>query len=113
MTTIIKEPPITLDWSMKKGQDFHRTILLREDDGVTVINTTGYSMTLTIKSAPNGETYATVTATNSPANGQFNLDITAAVIDGYTFSNAVYEVQLVDSSGGKTIPYMGNLTLIP
>jgi len=113
------EAPIRRDWKMKKGADFHRTIKLKESDGVTVRNTTGYSMTMTIKSAPNGETYATyitglgTNITNTPGAGQFNIDVTAATIDGYDFASAVYEVQITDALGGKSVPFVGEMVLIP
>lgn len=116
MTTTIKAAtPIRRDWAMKRGADFHRTIKLKESDGVTVKVTTDYSMTMTIKSAQNGETYATLTVgsgiTHTPSAGQFNIDIVAATIDGYDFATALYEVQITDASGGKDIPFMGEIVL--
>lgn len=116
MTTVIRaEPPIRRDWNMKRGADFHRVIKLKESDGVTAKNTTGYTMTMTIKAAANGETFATYAIgsgiTHSPASGQFNIDVTAATIDPYDFSSAIYEIVITDSGGGKTIPFMGAITL--
>jgi hypothetical protein len=118
MSTVIKaEQPILRDWKMKRGADWHRTIKLKESDGVTVRNTTGYSMTMTIKATPNGETYAALSIgngiTNSPASGQFNIDQTAAQVDLFDFSSAVYEVAITDAVGGKSIPFMGEMLLIP
>jgi len=111
------EPPIKRDWRMKKGADWHRTIKLKESDGVTAKNTTGYTMTMTIKSAPNGETFATLSIgsgiTHTPSAGQFNIDVTAAMIDTWDFATGVYEVQITDAGGGKTIPFMGEMVLIP
>jgi hypothetical protein len=51
--------------------------------------------------------------THTPSAGQFNLDLTAAVIDGYDFASAIYEIIITDASGGKTIPFMGEIVLIP
>jgi hypothetical protein len=118
MTTVIKaEQPIRRDWKMKKGSDFHRTIKLKESDGVTVRNTTGYAMSMTIKASPNGETYAALSIgngiTHTPSAGQFNIDQTALQIDLFDFSSAVYEIAITDSSGGKSIPFMGEMVLIP
>jgi hypothetical protein len=111
MTTIKSALPITRDIRQKRGADFHWTIKLKENDGVTVKNTTGYTSTLTLKRGQNGETYATITATNSAASGQFNYDIAAATVDGYDFSSADYEVLITDASGGKTIPFVGTFVL--
>lgn len=112
MTTKIKTAmPMTYNVQHKRGADFHKTIKLKEDDGVTAKNTTGYSSTLTIKSSQNGEVYAVVAATNSPASGQFNYDITAAALAEYEFANAEYEILIVDDSGGRTIPFIGQFML--
>jgi len=111
MTTIKSALPVTRDIRHKRGADYHLTIQLKENDGVTAVDTTDYESTMTLKNGQNGETYATVTATNSPASGQFNYDITAATLDGYDFASAEYEVQIVDSSGGKTIPFVGTFVL--
>lgn len=111
MATIKSALPVTRDIRQKRGADFHWTVRLKENDGVTAVNTTGYSSTLTIKNGQNGEIYATITATNSAASGQFNYDITAAMLEGYDFSSADYEAQIVDSSGGKTIPFVGMFVL--
>jgi len=112
MTTTIKAAmPVTRDIRQKRGADFHWTIRLKENDGVTVQNTTGYSSTLTIKAGQNGETYATINATNSPSSGQFNYDITALTIEGFDFGSAEYELLIVDNNGGKTIPFIGQFVL--
>lgn len=111
MATIKAAMPITRDIRQKRGADFHWTIKLKEDDGVTAVNTTGYSSTMTIKNGQNGEVYATITAIHSAASGQFNYGATAATLDGYDFSSADYEIQIIDSGGGKTIPFVGAFVL--
>lgn len=118
MAQIIRaEPPIRRDWKMKKGADFNRTIKLKESDGVTAKDTTGYTMTMSIKASPNGETYATLAIgsgiTHSPASGQFNILIAAATNAVYDFSSAVYEITITDASAGVTIPFMGEIVLTP
>lgn len=115
---ILKEAmPIRRDTKMKQGADWHWTIKLKEADGVTAKNTAGYSMTMTIKSAPNGEVYDILTIASgkivhTSASGQFNLNLTAAQIALYDFSSAYFDIIIVDAGNGNTCPFYGNIILI-
>lgn len=110
MTETITTYPIIWDAKITRGGDWRQTILLREDDGVTPKNTTGYSMTMTImKSHPNGEVYDTLSTANgrivnTTANGQFNIKLTAAEIDAYDFTTAVRRI-VYDDGAGNTTPF--------
>ena len=109
------ELPFRRDWKMKRGADWGRAIKLREDDGVTVINTTSYSMTMTIRAGANGETYATLTIgsgiTNTAAEGLFTLGLSAAAVDALDFATAEYEIQITDAGGGKFVAFVGELVM--
>ena len=119
MTTVIREtPPIKHDFTWKQGSDWHATIKLKEDDRITAKDTTDYAMTMTIKSAPNGETYDTLTIgtgmiVHTPAGGQFNINRTAAQIAAYDFTSAVYDIIIEDASGGLTCPFYGEIVVLP
>jgi len=110
MTEIITRFPIIWDAILVRGGDWGQTILLRADDGVTPKDTTGYSMTMTIrKSHPNGEVYDTLSTANgrivhTPSNGQFNPKLTAAEIDAYDFTSAVRRI-VYDDGAGNTTPF--------
>ena len=114
MTDTIQPYPITKDFVLTRGGDWHETINLFEDDKVTPKDTTGYSMTMYILSAhQNGELYDTLTVANgkivhTPASGQFNLNLTAAQIDAYDFSSCVRRVVFDDGSGNTTPLLIGN-----
>jgi hypothetical protein len=119
MTTVIQEEmPIRRDITkMKRGSDWHWTIKLKENDRVTPKNTTGYTMTMTIRSGANGEVYDTMTIANgkivhTPASGQFNLNLTYTLIDGYDFVEAEYDIIIVDNAGGRTCPFYGSVRVI-
>ena len=116
-TTIQGEMPIRLDWRMKQGADFSKTIELYEDDGVTPKNTTGYAMTMKVKSAPNGETYDTLTIgseiTHTPSAGRFVILRNAAAVDAYDWGNAIYDIIITDASNGKTCPFYGEIAMLP
>ena len=118
MTTVIREiPPIRHDFTWKQGADWNVTIKLKEDDRVTVKVTTDYEMTMTIKSAQNGETYATLIIgtgiEHTPAAGQFNISRTAAEIAAYDFTAAVYDIIIEDDLGGKMCPFYGEIMVMP
>lgn len=110
MTEQIVPYPIIWDAKLTRGGDWHQTILLREDDGVTPINTTGYSMTMKIlKSHPNGEVYDTLNTANgrivnTTSSGQFVINLTAAEIDAYDFTSAVRRI-VYDDGAGNTTPF--------
>ena len=106
------------DIELVRGGDWHETVNLYEDDGATPINSTGYSMTMYIMSAhQNGEVYDTLTIANgkivhTPASGQFNFNLTAAEIDAYEFTSAVYRVLLDYGDGNKQIYRIGNIKVV-
>ena len=110
--------PIVKDIVLTRGGDWHETINLFEDDKVTPKNSTGYSMTMIILSAhQNGEVYDTLSVANgkiihTPASGQFNLNLTAAEIDGYEFVNAVRRIVLDDGAGNLTPLLIGNVGVV-
>jgi len=80
--------------------DWNWTIKLRENDGVTAKVTTGYAMTMTIKSNSNGEEYDVLTIddgiTHTPASGQFNLKVPYSDVNEYQFTSAIYDLIAVD-----------------
>lgn len=82
------------------GGDWHETLNFFEDDEVTPLVTTGYSMTMQIFSEANGEVYDTLTATHTPAAGQFNFDLTKDEIEAYEFKSASFR-QVVDYGDGN------------
>lgn len=118
MTVEIESLPLTKDIKIIKGGDWHETINLFEDDKVTAKNTTSYLCEMTIFEAQNGEVYDTLTIANgkivhTPASGQFNLNLTATLIDAYDFSSALRKVVITDATGGKTVLVIGKVTVAP
>jgi hypothetical protein len=117
MTESIQPFPIRKDIQIPRLGDWHRTIILLQDDKVTPIDTTGYTMTMTIRSSLNGEVYDTLTIANgkivhTPASGQFNLNLTAAEIAAYDFVRAVYDIAYVDGSANTTHLLTGSVEVV-
>jgi hypothetical protein len=106
------------DIEIVRGGDWHETVNLFEDDGVTPIDTTGYSITRTIMSShQNGEVYDTLTIDNgkiihTPVSGQFNFNLTAAQIDAYEFTSAVYRDVLDYGDGNKQTYRLGSIKVV-
>ena len=102
---------------MKRGSDWSWTIKLRENDGVTPKDTTNWALTLTIKSASNGDVYDTLIIgdgiTNTPASGQLNIDRPYSTINGYKFTTAIYDLIYVDASANHRCIFYGNDRIIP
>lgn len=109
---IVTELPMRWDQKAQRRADWTMTIQLLEDDQVTPKNTTGYGMTVYIRAAPNGALYDQLEVgseiTHNPGQGLFTVRVPAATIGAYTFSRAVYDVQLTDNSGGKIVPFYGD-----
>lgn len=105
---------LTIDATLTKGGDWSETINLYEDDGETPQDTTGYDMTMTIKSL-GGEVFDTLTVgagiTHTPALGQFNIAIPSADIEAYTFQTAERRVIVTDAASVKTVIIIGNMTV--
>ena len=108
--------PIRRDIEMKRGMDWNWTIRLLENDGVTAINTTGYTATFTIK-APGGAVYDTLVIdngiTHTPVNGQFNIGRAYTTIDGYEFSSAEYDLIFVNTLSKHWCAFYGNIKVMP
>lgn len=107
--------PIKRDYKIKRNKDFNLTIQLRENDRVTPKVTTGYTITVTIKSGQNGETYDTwaigTYITHTPASGHFSISVPASALIAYDWANAEYEIQITDAGGAKDVPFIGSMTL--
>lgn len=112
---IVTELPMRWDQKMQRRSDFTMTIQLLEDDEVTPKPTTGYTMSVYIRAAPNGELYDELTIgaeiTHTAALGLFTIRVPAATIDAYKFQRAIYDVQLTDAGGAKSVPFAGDLVI--
>jgi len=109
--------PVRRDIEIKRGMDWNWTIKLRENDGVTAKVTTGYAMTMTIKSNSNGEEYDVLTIddgiTHTPASGQFNLKVSYSDVNEYQFTSAIYDLIAVDTDSNHVCYFYGNVKVMP
>lgn len=110
-------PYLKDDIELVRGGDWHETILCREDDEVTPKDTTNWTMTMTISKSENGEPFDTLTTdgtriVNTPASGQFNLNLTAAEIEAYNWTTAVYRMLIDYGDGNKQIIRIGKIKVV-
>lgn len=109
--------PVKRDIEMKRNMDWNWTLRLRENDGVAAKNTTGYSMTMMIKSSANGEAYKTLMIgsgiIHTALSGQFNLTIPYSDINAFEFSAAVYDLVIINNLSKQYIPFYGSIRVIP
>ena len=101
---------------VRKG-DYRETFLFYEDDGVTPKNTTGWLMTMWITKGPNGEEFDTLTTdgvriVNTPASGQFNLNILKAEIEAYNWTTADYRIGIDYGTGVYQVWRMGKIKVV-
>jgi hypothetical protein len=116
MTEIIQQY-LKDDIEFVRASDWHETILFYEDDGVTAKDTTDWTLTMTIQKSPNGEVFDTLETdgariVNTPSNGQFNLNLTAAEVEAYDFTSAVYRMTVDYGDGNVQVFRLGNVRII-
>jgi hypothetical protein len=113
-TTVVNAPmPIRRDLRMKRGADFRMSIIAKEDDRVTIKDTTDWDVLMTFKDAPNGEQYLQLAIgsgiTNTPAEGRLAFEITNVNVD---WTRAIYDIIIIDALGTRTCPFYGDVEVI-
>lgn len=105
------------DIELVRGGDWHETILFYEDDGVTPKDVTDWDMEFVIQKSPNGLVFDLLSVANgriipTPLNGQFNLSLSAAEVDGYDFTSAVYRMRVDYGDGNIQVFRLGNVRVV-
>lgn len=105
------------DIELLRKSDYHETILFTEDDGATPKDTTDWKLTLWIEKAANGEELDMLETdgtriVNTPSNGQFNLNWTAAEVDAYDWATAIYRIQLDYGDENKQVFRKGKIKVV-
>jgi len=116
MTEVIV-PYLKDDIELQRGGDWHETITVYEDDGVTPKDTTDWTLTMIITKSANGEELDRLETDgtriiNTPASGQFNLNLTAAEVDAYPWQAAIFRLVLEYDTGDKQIVRMGAVRVV-
>lgn len=104
----------TYDLMIEQGADFNRVFTWRDDAGA-LINLTGYTARMKIKTTLDGTDIAAFThaagITLGGAAGTVTLNIAAAVTAAYIFSTGVYDLELISGGGGVTRFLQGGVIL--
>lgn len=96
-----------------KGQDFNIQTALTEDDGVTAIDITGYTIEADLRAELGGAVLAefSYSAVDEP-NGVFSLNLTDEQTAVITYQRGTYDVKMTDTSGYVTYILRGTIEFI-
>lgn len=105
------------NFTMWRGATFRSHLTMYADDSETVPrNLTGCSATLVVKDAPSGTVLFTLTSSGDGITlggtaGTIDLYISASDTEGYAWTNAFYELFLIESNGDKDALLYGGLSI--
>jgi hypothetical protein len=112
--------PAHIDLDVYKGSTFVKIIQWKTGTPSLAVNLTGCTARMQIRKAVNDTTVLdTLTTENGkieihePLNGKFKILIPASVSSAYTFTSAVYDLEIVFSGGTVTRVIEGCLTAAP
>ena len=94
--------PAHIDLDVYKGSTFVKIIQWKTGIPQTAVNLTGCTARMQIRKAVNDTTVLdTLTTENGriqihePLNGKFKINIAAAISTAYTFTSAVYDLEII------------------
>lgn len=112
--------PAHIDLEVYKGSTFVKIVQWKTGTPAVAVNLTGCTARMQIRKAVNDTTVLdTLTTENSklaihePLNGKFKIIIPAATSTAYTFTSAVYDLEIVFSDGTVTRVIEGCLSAVP
>jgi hypothetical protein len=112
--------PANLDLAVYKGSTFSKLIQWKTGATPVAVNLTGCTARMQIRKAVNDTTILdTLTTENGkivihePLNGKFKIIISAATSTAYTFTSAVYDLEIVFTDQTVTRVIEGCITAAP
>jgi len=112
--------PAHIDLEVYKGSTFVKVIQWKTGTPSLSVNLTGCTARMQIRKAVNDTTVLdTLTTENGrlvihePSNGKFKIVIPATVSTAYSFSSAVYDLEIIFTEGTVTRVIEGCLTAAP
>jgi hypothetical protein len=112
--------PAHIDLDVYKGSTFVKIIQWKTGEPPVAVNLTGCTARMQIRKAVNDTTVLdTLTTENGklvihePLNGKFKIVISAATSTAYTFTSAVYDLEIIFLDGTVTRVIEGCLTAAP
>ena len=105
-------------FTIRIGNDFNKLLEIRQEDGVTPIDVTGYSFKMQIKKCKDDDTaIATLTSPtdidiSDAANGNIIINISDTVTATYEEQNAVYDLQWTTDLGIVTTILEGDIQIL-
>ena len=112
--------PAHIDLDVYKGSTFVKIIQWKTGTPPVAVNLTGCTARMQIRKAVNDTTVLdTLTTENGklvihePLNGKFKIVISAATSTAYTFTSAVYDLEIIFTDGTVTRVIEGCLIAAP
>ena len=112
--------PAHIDLDVYKGSTFVKVIQWKTGETPVAVNLTGCTARMQIRKSVNDTTVLdTLTTENGkleihePLNGKFKIVIPAEVSTAYTFTSAVYDLEIIFTDGTVTRVIEGCLTAAP
>lgn len=112
--------PAHIDLDVYKGSTFVKIIQWKTGIPQVAVNLTGCTARMQLRKAVNDTTVLdTLTTQNGklvihePLNGKFKIVIPAEVSSAYTFTSAVYDLEIIFTDGTVTRVIEGCLTAAP
>jgi len=112
--------PAHIDLDVYKGSTFVKIIQWKTGETPVAVNLTGCTARMQIRKAVNDTAILdTLTTENGkllihePLNGKFKIVISAATSTSYTFTSAVYDLEIIFTDGTVTRVIEGCLTASP
>lgn len=112
--------PAHIDLDVYKGSTFVKVIQWKTGTPPVAVNLTGCTARMQLRKAVNDTTVLdTLTTENGkiviyePVNGKFKIVIPAVTSTAYTFTSAVYDLEIVFTDGTVTRVIEGCLTAAP
>lgn len=105
------------NFEIEQGETWERTVTIEDEDSGDPWNLTGYTARMKIKDRYTGEEYEELTSVAgdiviTALTGILTITITAIATAAYTFTDAIYDLELVS---GVTVTKVlkGKITLMP
>lgn len=112
--------PAHIDLEIYKGSTFVKTIEWKTGTPAVAVNLTGCTARMQIRKSVNDSVVLdTLTTENSrleihePLNGKFKIIIPANISTAYTFTSAVYDLEIIFTNSTVTRVIEGCLSAIP
>ena len=103
-----------LNQNIDQGSTYSKSITVYQNDGTTIQNLTGYTVSSQLRKNYTSTAYTTINATNnSPTNGIIVMSLTAVQTAALKSGRYVYDLQITAADSTVTRVIEGVITIRP